>query len=718
MRLPPYARSFILCAMGNRSTHATSAPAHRAWTLFVLAAGVATVGLLLYAPTLRFGFVEWDDPAYVTKNPVIKNTSLAGLSHLWALPHFTRLYHPMTLSVLWALYAVGGVSPLVYHLANAVLHAACSALVVLLTFHLGHRWVAATFAGALFALHPAQVESVAWVSEMKTLLATFFLLTAFYLYVRTADSPPRRMAHYLLYAAAVVAGALGMLSKPAVVVLPALIFLYELCFIQTHKGEPFACKLAAALVRAAPFAAVAGAVVVRTITVYGGTPPRLGGSLWGWMLAVPLVFLKYVQLWTLPARLSALYSEPFPFSGSLPLRVAALAVCLVALGAILRWARRSPAGAFWSGWFIVNFLPVSGAVPFHWVVQDRYLYAMAPGAAALSGMALAALWNRYRRLRHGWVTAACLVGAMLAALSVSQMAKWHDGLALWKHTLPRIVPARPNHEGPFAAHAQVARSKARNYLAGAYWTRGQTEAARRQVEKALSNYAADPEALEMLADYHLLIGRLAPALEYAERARQSAQPTDLRPLIILGAAYGTAGRLEQAEAILLQALEQCRQMPDCSDAFVIYRNLGVLASKQEDLVHACRLFEQAIANNPHDALSRYMYGNVLYDAGRPADALAQWEQAVEADLSHLPSWDRIIVARVMLGDVAGALRACEQSARLAPDDAARWLRYAHVAMQAGRPAVAEAALRNAIASARDEALRAQALQLLERLRAR
>lgn len=185
-----------------------------------LAGLLAALVLLTYLPAYGSGFV-WDDDYYVSSNPTLRN--LAGLQSIWLDVFATPQYYPLVHTSFWLEYRLVGASPHLYHFTNVVLHAANALLLWRIVVHLGvpGAWLIA----AVFALHPVQVESVAWITERKNVLSAFFYLAAALSYLRfsaQADGGVRRWwlfsGSFLLYLAA-------LLSKTVSASLPAALLL-------------------------------------------------------------------------------------------------------------------------------------------------------------------------------------------------------------------------------------------------------------------------------------------------------------------------------------------------------------------------------------------------------------------------------------------------------------------------------------------------------------
>ena len=187
-----------------------------------IVACLVVVTLGVYAPVLRNGFVDYDDPGYVTENSVVKQgLTLAGIQ--WAFrSSFLANWHPVTWLAHMVDCSLFGLDPMGHHAVSVLWHAANGVLVfVLLSRMTGTLWQSALVA-ALFAWHPLRVESVAWISERKDVLSTFFGLLAIWYYHRYVTRASR--SAYLL---SVALFALSLMSKPMLVTMPFVLLLLD-----------------------------------------------------------------------------------------------------------------------------------------------------------------------------------------------------------------------------------------------------------------------------------------------------------------------------------------------------------------------------------------------------------------------------------------------------------------------------------------------------------
>ncbi|HTY78743.1 MAG TPA: tetratricopeptide repeat protein [Candidatus Bathyarchaeia archaeon] len=400
----------------------------------LIAVAVACGTWIVFLPALRGAFLSWDDHANFVTNRAWRGLGAAQLGWIFTNFHMGH-WIPVTWLSFSVDYLVWGMQPSGYHLTNVLLHAANAGLACIVTARLMEaggvdgtaRLVGAAFAALAFALHPLRVESVAWVTERRDVLSTFFFLLAFLAYLRVVRRAPawRHRAYWLALGSFVLA--LG--SKSITVTLPVILIIADIYPLRRWTGA-WRTRLA----EKAPFFALSLlAGVVSMIAVReGGSASTLADLGIGGRLAITaysLVFYPWKSI--LPVRLSPLYELPVGLDPLAPVYVAS-AVGLVALsGAALALRRRAPwLLAAWAA-YLVMALPISGLVQNGpQIAADRYTYLPCLPLAMIAGLGVAWL------ARWPWVLAAPAAAlAALALLTVTQIGIWRDTRALWTHAL-------------------------------------------------------------------------------------------------------------------------------------------------------------------------------------------------------------------------------------------------------------------------------------------
>ncbi|HET6923128.1 MAG TPA: hypothetical protein VFI16_08270, partial [Anaeromyxobacteraceae bacterium] len=367
-----------------------------------------------------FGFVAFDDPRYVLDNPHVR----AGLSRdgiRWAFSAtWAANWHPLTWLSLMLDVEAFGLDPGWMHRLNVLWHCADTVLLfLLLRSATGSAWRPALVA-ALFGIHPLHVESVAWISERKDVLSAFFWLAAMAAWVSYARRPGA--GRYLLVAAAMV---LGLLAKPMVVTLPAVLLLLDLWPLgRADPSRPWRSWAPGLILEKLPLLALSAASSAVTLAAQAGamTGPfrlplatRSGNALIAW------VWYLWKSIW--PASLAAFHPHRGLEPGGIPAwQVAGAASVLVAVSALVLWQwKRRPWLAVGWGWYLVTLLPVIGLVQVgRQGVADRYSYL------PLVGLFVAAAWSlppASALSRRGRAAVAAAAGAAVLSLAVAARAQ-------------------------------------------------------------------------------------------------------------------------------------------------------------------------------------------------------------------------------------------------------------------------------------------------------
>jgi hypothetical protein len=389
------------------------------------------VTLLSYAATLGHGFIYfWDDYKYVVDNWAIQGITPAHFAAIFS-NYYVGNYAPLHLISYMIDYQLWGLDPRGYHFVNILLHALNGLLVYRLLIKVELPNVPALFGASLFALHPVQVESVAWVSERKNVLAAFFFLLALLAYIdyRTVDIGHRR--NYLL---SLVFFVCALLSKSAAVIFPLVVICYDRC----HGPGSHAGKMVDKL----PFlllGLVAGVVTVfsQNPGVSIGSSDYPGGNILtaAWTM-LPVIF-SYLKDLFYPFELSPYYIVPIRKTIDLNVMLAACALLGLGWAVAITFRRRSWM-FFFSALFFIALLPVLQLIPLLSTLKnDRYLYFPMIGAAGMAALALAALLRMTSRLRNVTVALTVVICAVLGGASYYQSLIWKDNLTLWRHAISR-----------------------------------------------------------------------------------------------------------------------------------------------------------------------------------------------------------------------------------------------------------------------------------------
>src|SRR5882724_10987196 len=331
---------------------------------FAVICAVLAIGtLVVYAPMLRHGFVNYDDPDYITGNTHV-TSGLTWANVAWAFTTGDAAnWHPLTWISHMTDCQLFGVNPAGHHLINLLFHTANTLLLFLLLEKLTGALWRSFFVAALFAWHPLHVESVAWASERKDVLSAFFWMLTLLAYARFGDlSKVRNPKFKIFYILALFLFACGLMSKPMVVTLPFVLLLLDFWPLQrfTICDLRFTILLRLALEKI-PFFALSLASCLITYRVQSGALWSTQSLTFHFRLANALMsYVRYISKIFWPTDLALIYPYPhfWPLAG-----VVAVTGLLAMLSVIfILQAKRFPYLAVGWFWFLGTLVPAIGLV--------------------------------------------------------------------------------------------------------------------------------------------------------------------------------------------------------------------------------------------------------------------------------------------------------------------------------------------------------------------
>ena len=494
--------------------------------LAVLCAGLAALSAAYSCwPARSAGFVNWDDGKYAADNPAIRELTAQSALNFFAAPHL-GLYKPLTFLSLALDWRLGGGDPKVFHKTNIALHALNAALVFGLCFLLTDSVPAALLAALAFAAHPMRAESVAWISERKDVLYSFFFLLSSCCWLLWREGRGK-----WLYCAALAAFALSLAAKPMGVTLPAALLLFE-----WMKNRPLDKTV---LKASAPFLALAALLAALTLFWVGQSGMGAEGVPWARRLGFAVYGLWfYFQKALWPSGLCCYYPYP-PEHAALPPQyfLAPLGVAAFALSAwkFLRGNRTALGGLLF---YTLCLLPVLGFFPVgRTVTADRYSYMAQIGLFLACAVLLEQFYRRLAPRRLALLlplfTLAAL--AIFAQLARERCRVWQDSVSLWSDALGknRAEPliraklaeaylerrdfARAEAVAENAVEENAADAELLNNYAAALDGGGKPEAARTVLEKASVLYAGHPGLNYNLGVLYARAGLFAQAQDSFEK---------------------------------------------------------------------------------------------------------------------------------------------------------------------------------------------------------
>ena len=574
--------------------------------------------LASYSSIIHNQFLDYDDNEYITNNAHVK-AGLTWANVQWAFSTSEEAnWHPLT----WLSHELDselfGLNPVGHHVVNVLLHAVNAVLLfLLLQSATGFRWRSLMVA-ALFALHPINVESVAWAAERKNVLSMLFFLLALYAYGRYARRPG--LGRYIAVAGFFV---LSLLAKPQAITFPFLLLLWDYWPLDrigardmpTQAGNAPRLPIARLLLEKLPllFLSAASAVITMEAQKAGGAVKDLARFSLPLRLETTVIsYARYLGKTFWPTKLVLPYPHPLKLYPSW--QVGAAVALLLLITAIVLCARDKRYLAVGWFWFLGSLVPMIGLVQVgEQAMADRYAYIPFLGLFLMTVWLIAdwtAAWNRTRQIPARWlaIPAVCCLLA-LASLTYRQVGYLHDTEALWRRAL---ALTQDNYI-------------AQGALAGVLHKQGKTEEAIEHIRAALAIRPDDWPANLILAAYEQSQGDTAAATaRYQMVALRASKPSQRAAAYNdLGTAYRQTGDLLRAKEAFEQSLRLVPSQP------MLMVTLGLIAQKNGDLPEAVRQYSSAFELQ-HSDVRALLLAQALRLEGRVDEADAMSRRAARA----------------------------------------------------------------------------------------
>jgi protein O-mannosyl-transferase len=572
---------------------------------------LAVVTLTLYNPVNRHPFVNYDDDRYVTENPHVRQ-GLTADTFAWALTSTEQAnWHPLA----WMSHALDcslyRLNPAGHHFTSVLIHTVNVVLLFLLLMWATGRLRPSLFVAALFAIHPINVESVAWVAERKNVLCTLFFFLALWAYGWYAQKPDWK--RYLVVVGSFVC---GLASKPMVITLPFVLLLLDYWPLKrvervgqsTDSGNSVISRSRLVFEKVPLFALSAASAVITMKAQQAGGAVRATTQFPFGVRIANAVYAYAMYLWKMvwPARLAPLYPHP---GDSLPSwKVVVAALVLITISAVaLKFRSRRYLLVGWL-WFLGTLIPVIGLVQVgDAAMADRYAYIPLIGIFLMIAYGMADLAEE-RKLGYWPVLSAAVVLVALAVTTHRQIDYWGSNVDLWSHALAVT-------QNNFIAE---------DNLGGALILEGKEEEAHSHFEAASRINPKDPMSRGNLGTYYLTHKQMREAIaQYQAVVELTSDPGLLSQTYAnLGAAQRAIGDNDQARKNFDQSL---RLNPNQFNAWL---GLGILAEKQGSLEEAIADFNHSLQLQP-SAEGYFELGRALSQAGRSEEAREAYRQALQ-----------------------------------------------------------------------------------------
>ena len=611
---------------------------------------------LAYLPVWHAGFI-WDDDFHLTENPCIVGP--VGFKGIWTSS--AALYYPLVLTSFWVQHALWGLRPLPYHLVNVAMQAVCAILLwrALRGLNVRGAWLGA----ALWALHPVQAESVAWITELKNTQSCLFYLLAifFFLKWRQAAASVSLKGGGWYYTLALLCAMLAMLSKTSTVMLPVVL---GLCWWWTEGQWRWRN-----LLKLAPFflvSMVAGLWTIWEQKFHSGALGTAWSQTWPERIVIAgKIVWFYLGKLIWPHPLIFIYPR---WEVGVPGITAYLPVLLVAVSLVGLWlSRHRTCPVFFAfAYFVVSLFPVLGFFNIYFFrysfVGDHFQYLAGIGPLALAAAAITTAFGSFKGPTL-FLKAACC-GVLLAALGTltwQQCGMYASVESLWQTTL-RLNP------GCWMAQFN---------LGGSLMGKGKADQAIACFQKALQVNPDDVETRNDLGAALLEMGKRDEAIAHFQKALQ-LKPDYAEARNNLGTALLQKGKVDEAITQFLQVLQL---KPDYAEA---HNNLGLALGQKGRADEADTQFQEALRYKPDYAEAHYNLGRILLQKGSEDEAITHFQRSLEIKADNADAQFSLGNALLQKGNVDEAITHLQEALQIRSDDAEAHYTLGNALLQKGK----------------------------------
>ncbi len=592
---------------------------------------LAMATLALYNPVNRHPFVNYDDDRYVTENPHIRQGLIAD-TFAWALTSTEQAnWHPLT----WMSHALDvslfRMNPAGHHFTSILLHAVNVILLFLLLIWATGRFGPSLFVAALFAVHPINVESVAWVAERKNVLCTLFFLLTLWAYGWYARKP-----EWKRYSAVVVLFAAGLASKPMVITLPFALLLLDYWPLARVRGPDAKSDSGVPtfpwsrlVIEKLPLLALSAASAAITMQAQqaGGAVRSTEEFSLGVRIATA-IYAYAMYLWKMiwPARLAPLYPHPGNSLAAWQVGIAVVALIAISVNAVKFRARRYLLVGWL--WFLGTLVPVIGLVQVgDAAMADRYAYIPLIGIFVMIAFGAADYAESLpSQMKLGLWSAIPAVAILIALVLTThrQIGYWQSNYDLWSHALAVT-------ENNFIAE---------DNLGGALILEDKEEEAHPHFEAAARINPRDAMSRGNLGTYFETHNQMREAIaQYQAAVDLTSDPA------LLASTYANLGAAQRALSLDEDAHKSFDQsLRFNSTQFNAWLGLGLLAQKQGKVEEAIADISKSLEVQP-TAEGYFELGRSLAQAGRSSDAIEAYQQALKLAPDSAPTQQAIDALR-------------------------------------------------------------------------
>ena len=617
---------------------------------FIICIFLVISTLAVYWQVKDHEFINYDDNAYLTENGHVQ-VGLTGESIVWAFTTpYASNWHPMTWLSHMLDYELYGDHPKGHLLTNVLLHITNALLLFMVLFRLtGAIWQSA-FVAVLFALHPLNVDSVAWAAERKNVLSTLFWLLTMWAYISYVNNPSIKK-----YGWVALFLALGLMSKPMLVTLPFVLLLLDYWPLrrwnikntngsieQTTKSIP----LSRLILEKIPLLLLVIGSITTTLIVQ-----KMGGALKSFdvfplkerLINALVSYLSYLQKMVWPSNLSVFYPHP---EGALPVWKGILCgMVLVGITILaVKWIRKAPYFAVGWFWYLGTLVPVIGIVQVGaQAMADRYAYVPLIGIFIILAWGISGLLEKWDQRKKALPIAGGVVILVLMVVAWVQAGQWKNSITVFKHAISVTKNQYPSFAvvydnlgyalakkgdiGEAITHYKTAIKINPNY-ANTYNNLGSVLARQEILKEAITRYKT---AIKINPNFAKAYNNLGHALEEKGdigaaithyKTAIKINPNLVKAYINLGAILSRISQFEEAKTHYKEAI---RVKPNSHTA---YYNLANTLSRQGDMEKAITHYKTAIKINPIYPQAHVNLGTLLAQQGNLKEAINSFQEAL------------------------------------------------------------------------------------------
>lgn len=623
--------------------------------------------LLVYFNSFQNELIyNWDDAGYILKNPYIDSLSWQNIKDIFSNFYFSN-YQPLTLIVYAVIFKFVGTKVFLYHFVQFIFHVLNTFLVYkFISLLQNKKWISIGVA-LLFAVHPMHVESVAWISEMKDVLYTFFFLLALITYHYYVNKPDKKTKWYLW---TIFLFILSLLSKPSAVIFSVVLLAMDLYYERLWRWRTWVEKI--------PFFLLSLGFGIITILAQEGAIQELGPVLKGYERALIVIYSYILYLWKffLPINLSAAYPYPIKDGGVLPTEYFIIPIAFIALCIIVYLLRKNKKFIWGILFFTINLLMVIQIIPVGGMIaSERYTYIPYIG---LSFSALTLMEKYIKNIKLNYVILGIIV-VIFTFLAHQRTYYWRNGDVLfsdvlnkypryaygynnrgflyWDHYAIDIYKDNPQMKEKYVEKALQDFTKAINldytyaepFLNRGilYYNTGRPDQALADFNRFLELKPDNPDGLLNRANTLSTLGRFKEAIPDYNKYL-TIKNDDPKAYMWRGIAYFN---IQNYDSAIIDFNKSIEIDPDYYEP---YYWLGVIYYNQKDYSNALKYLDLSISKNSNNANSYIWKGLCYMNMNEYHKAIEQYSKAIEIDPNNSTAYINRFNAYRLIGDIANA----------------------------------------------------------------